>query len=147
MPSFHYSGRDIRGGLVEGSILAANHGAAVSQLQQSDIVVTRLELETESKAKVNVSLQLFKKKVTLDDQVLLTRQLYALTKAGIPIIRAFNGLAESTDNESLAEVLNALADSLIAGSELATAFRQFPKIFTQHFNIEKHKQKNNKGPK
>jgi MSHA biogenesis protein MshG len=33
----------------------------------------------------------------------------------------------------LAEVLNAIADSLVSGSELATAFRQFPKIFSPIF--------------
>lgn len=132
MPDFQYSGRDKSGHLVDGQLTAANQAAAMSQLQGLDIVVTRFsEAEAEAKSiEFNFSRP---KKITLDDQVLLTRQLYALTKAGIPIIRALNGLAESTDNTRLAEVLNAIADSLIAGAELATAFRQFPKIFSPIF--------------
>lgn len=132
MPDFQYSGRNESGQLVDGKLTAANQAAAMSQLQGQKIVITRFsEAEEEVKSiEFNFSRP---KKITLDDQVLLTRQLFALTKAGIPIIRALNGLAESTDNSRLAEVLNAIADSLISGSELATAFRQFPKIFSPIF--------------
>lgn len=132
MPDFQYSGRNESGQLVDGKLTAANQAAAMSQLQGQKIVITRFsEAEEEVKSiEFNFSRP---RKITLDDQVLLTRQLFALTKAGIPIIRALNGLAESTDNSRLAEVLNAIADSLISGSELATAFRQFPKIFSPIF--------------
>jgi MSHA biogenesis protein MshG len=132
MPDYQYSGRDSSGQQVTGKLSAANQAAAMSQLQPKNIIITALEEAAAEKKGIEISL-LGKKKITLDDQVLLTRQLYALTKAGIPIIRALNGLAESSDNSRLSEVLNAIADSLIAGSELATAFRQFPKIFSPIF--------------
>jgi MSHA biogenesis protein MshG len=132
MPDYQYSGRDSGGQQVNGQLVAVSQAAAMSQLQAKKIIITGLK-ETIAKPKsVEFSFSI-KKKISLDDQVLLTRQLYALTKAGIPIIRALNGLAESTDNDRLAEVLNAVADSLTSGSELATAFRQFPKIFSPIF--------------
>ncbi len=132
MPEFQYSGRDASGQLVNGTLSAANQAAAMSSLQSKHIIITRfVEAEAETKG-IEFSFAPTKK-ITLDDQVLLTRQLYALAKAGIPIIRALNGLAESTDNPRLAEVLEAIAESLISGSELATAFRQFPKIFSPIF--------------
>jgi MSHA biogenesis protein MshG len=132
MPDYQYSGRGSGGQQVSGQLVAVSQAAAMSQLQAKKIIITGLK-ETIAKPKsVEFSFSI-KKKITLDDQVLLTRQLYALTKAGIPIIRALNGLAESTDNDRLAEVLNAVADSLTSGSELATAFRQFPKIFSPIF--------------
>lgn len=132
MADFHYTGRDVHGSLVEGEITAATHSAAVTQLQLGKIIITRLETAAINAPSKNIKFG-FKSKVSIDDQVLLTRQLYALTKAGIPIIRALNGLAESTDNTRLAEILNAIADSLVAGTELATAFRQFPKTFSSIF--------------
>jgi MSHA biogenesis protein MshG len=111
MPDYQYSGRDSGGQQVNGQLVAVSQAAAMSQLQAKKIIITGLK-ETIAKPKsVEFSFSI-KKKITLDDQVLLTRQLYALTKAGIPIIRALNGLAESTDNDRLAEVLNAVADSL-----------------------------------
>lgn len=132
MAIFHYTGRDARGAFVEGDVSASNHGAAIAQLQNEKIVITRLDAAVILAPRSDIKIG-FKKKVTLDDQVLLTRQLYALTKAGIPITRAVTGLAESTENCSLAEMLNGIADSLIAGSELANAFRQYPKTFSPIF--------------
>jgi len=134
MLNFQYSGRDIQGTLVEGSLQASSQDAAISHLQSKKITIVRLVTEVSSPDRKNINISFsFKKKITLDDKVLLTRQLYALTKAGIPIIRALHGLAESTDNQHLSGVLNDIADSLVSGSELATAFRQFPKIFSPIF--------------
>jgi len=132
MPEYQYTGRNTSGEQITGTLTAASQASAMNQLQQKQLVITRLIEAVEEKKPLEFSLKP-KRKITLDDQVLLTRQLYALTKAGIPIIRALNGLAESTDNSTLAEVLNAIADTLISGSELATAFRQFPKIFSPIF--------------
>jgi MSHA biogenesis protein MshG len=132
MSDFKYTGRDSTGQQVSGELEAVSRGAAISQLQLKKIILTSLIEETLEPKSIEFSFTP-KKKITLDDQVLLTRQLYALAKAGIPIIRALNGLAESSDNEQLSEVLNAVAVSLVSGSELATAFRQFPKIFSPIF--------------
>jgi MSHA biogenesis protein MshG len=132
MSDFKYTGRDSTGQQVSGELEAVSRGAAISQLQLKKIILTSLIEQTLEPKSIEFSFTP-KKKITLDDQVLLTRQLYALAKAGIPIIRALNGLAESSDNEQLSEVLNAVAVSLVSGSELATAFRQFPKIFSPIF--------------
>lgn len=132
MPDFEYTGRDSAGQQISGQLEASSQAAAMSQLQLKKIILTSLAEKTLESKGVEFSFTI-KRKITLDDQVLLTRQLYALTKAGIPIIRALNGLAESSDNARLSEVLNAIATSLISGTELATAFRQFPKIFSPIF--------------
>lgn len=132
MPDFKYVGRDSTGQQISGELEAVSQAAAMSQLQLKKIIITSLAEQVLESKGIEFSFRP-KRKITLDDQVLLTRQLYALTKAGIPIIRALNGLAESSENRRLAEVLNAIATSLISGSELATAFRQFPKIFSPIF--------------
>jgi MSHA biogenesis protein MshG len=132
MPDYQYTGRDSNGQKVTGQLVAANQAAAMSQLQTKNIIITGIAAAISETKSVDFSFSV-KKKISLDDQVLLTRQLYALTKAGIPIIRALNGLAESTDHPELAKVLNSVAGSLTSGAELATAFRQFPKIFSPIF--------------
>ena len=132
MPEFQYTGRDSSGNKISNTVIAASKDAAQSMLQGQKIIITELFEVIEKNKSFEISF-IKKRKITLDDQVLLTRQLYALTKAGIPIIRALNGLAESTDNTTLAEILDSVADSLVSGSELATAFRQFPRIFSPIF--------------
>jgi MSHA biogenesis protein MshG len=132
MPDFKYTGRDNEGQKISGQLEASTQVIAMNQLQLRKIIITSLVEETLESKGINFSFTL-KIKILLDDQVLLTRQLYALTKAGIPIIRALNGLAESSDNPRLSEVLNSIATSLVSGSELSIAFRQFPKIFSPIF--------------
>lgn len=132
MPEFQYSGRDSSGSKINNVVIASSKDVAQNILQDQKIIITELHEVIERGESFKFSL-VRKRKITLDDQVLLTRQLYALTKAGIPIIRALNGLAESSDHSSLARILESVANSLVAGSELATAFRQFPKIFSPIF--------------
>jgi MSHA biogenesis protein MshG len=129
---FVYTGRDTQGNKVDGSLSAVSTTAAVTTLQERGIVVTGLDEKTTNTAvnKDKKSTKLFKDKVSSDELILFTRQLYALTKAGIPIIRALNGLAESSNNEALKDLLRGISDSLINGSDLSTAFRQYPKVFS-----------------
>src|SRR5690606_39301078 len=49
--------------------------------------------------------KLRRKRVDLDELIIYTRQMYSLTKAGVPIIRAIGGLAESNRNLYFREVL------------------------------------------
>ena len=131
---FVYKGRDAEGQAVSGNISASNRQAAMSSLQGKKIILTSLTEAEEKKESRDLDLDfLTNKKISLDDLVLLTRQLYALTKAGIPIIRALNGLAESTDHKRLSEILTGVADQLVSGSDLATSFRQYPETFSPIF--------------
>lgn len=129
---FIYKGRDSQGNKVDGSLSAASASAAVTTLQERGIVVVGLDEKKASAAgaKEKKAIKLFRDKVSSDELILFTRQLYALTKAGIPIIRALNGLAESSNNQALQDLLRGISDALISGSDLSTAFRQYPKVFS-----------------
>lgn len=126
---FSYRGRDTSGNKVEGIISSANANSALSSLQQRGITVVGLD-EQQQPATERKPLRLFEETIKPDELILLTRQLYALTRAGIPIVRALNGLAESSHNGAIKQVLRGISDALIAGSDLAGAFRQFPEHFS-----------------
>ena len=132
MAEFTYRGRDENGRLVSGKISAGSSQGAVENLQSQRVVVLALEeLKKVRTEKSSLSLRsVFPQKISDDDLILFTRQLYALTKAGIPILRAMNGLAESSNNEALSTVLADISQSLISGSDLSGAFRRHPKVFS-----------------
>jgi MSHA biogenesis protein MshG len=67
------------------------------------------------------------------DVMLFSRQMFALLKAGVPIMRALAGLQQSTRNSSLAEVIGDLRTSLDAGRELSAAMRGHPKVFSPFY--------------
>tara|TARA_R110001583_G_scaffold76956_1_gene210074 strand:+ start:322 stop:1545 length:1224 start_codon:yes stop_codon:yes gene_type:complete len=130
MAAFVYRGRDVDGKAVDGQLSASNRDSAASQLLQRGVTPVSIIEKADDEKKSGFNIQLTKPKVSTDELILLTRQLYALTKAGIPIIRALNGLGESSTNPRLKETLASLAQSLVSGSDLASAFRQHPDLFS-----------------
>lgn len=127
---FIYQGRDSNGKKVEGDISSANENAALSMLQQQGITVVGLSPGIKKQPTVSKPITLFEEKIKADELILLTRQLHALTKAGIPIVRALTGLSESSHNTKIKEILDGVAAALIEGSDLASAFRKYPEVFS-----------------
>jgi len=129
MAIFEYRGRDTSGSAIEGTLQAGSRDLAVSQLMQKGITPLKIQQKREIATKDGKSVTR-SKRISSEELILFTRQLYALTKAGVPIIRALNGLSESANNEQLKTVLQDLSEQLVAGSDLASAFRRHPRLFT-----------------
>jgi MSHA biogenesis protein MshG len=135
MPLFTYKGRDAQGVAVSGEQDAANKSAAAAELLKKGIIPLTVEEHTDKGTgkDIKLNIKLFKKKVGLDELIIFCRQMYALTKSGIPIIRAMRGLADSTTSEELRETLNLVASRLESGQTLATSMNAFPEIFDNLF--------------
>jgi len=105
-----------------------------SQLQSSGIIPIDI---TTAKASVSVEQQLKqllpKRRPTLDDLIFFSRQLHTLLKAGVPIIRAFTGLAENVRNPHFGEILRDIATQLESGRDLASSLAKHPAIFNNLF--------------
>jgi MSHA biogenesis protein MshG len=67
------------------------------------------------------------------DLVLFSRQMYSITKSGLPLLRGLRGLAESTHNQQLRETLHDVLQSLESGRDLAGSLAQHPTIFPPLF--------------
>jgi len=135
MPAFAYRGRDARGGLVSGKLDGADSGAVADQLLA--IGVTPVEIEPTG-ASADLAAPEWWRRLTAPpisevDVMLFSRQMYALLKAGVPILRALSGLQQSTTNRSLAEVIGDLRLNLDAGRELSAAMRNHPKVFSPFY--------------
>ena len=73
------------------------------------------------------------KALGLTDLILFTRQMYSLSKAGVPVIRAIQSLKTSTRNKALASALGDITKSLESGLSLSQAFGKHPRIFDTLF--------------
>ena len=137
MAEFSYRGRAAGGQLVEGSLYSTNRSAALRQLRQQNIIATQLEEITNTAAtKSQLSLDKmpsFGRAVSLDELIMFARQMYALTRAGIPLVRAINGLADASRSPRLSEVLHEVTRNLTQGTTLSGAFRAHPKVFDELF--------------
>ncbi len=71
--------------------------------------------------------------VKLDELIVFCRQMYALMKSGVPILRAINGLAESANSPKLKAALEEVGSHLEGGFSLSSAMNQLAKIFPPLF--------------
>src|SRR5690606_26219350 len=69
----------------------------------------------------------------IDDLLLFSRQMYSLTKAGVPLVRGLRGLADTTRNPRLREAIYSVVESLESGRELAGSLARHPRIFSTLF--------------
>lgn len=135
MPIFQYTGRNNQGQAVNGDIEANSVDAVATQLLNTG--VTPINITQSEKAQItnnNLNFDFSKnKKPTLDDLTLFSRQMYTLMRAGVPIIRAITGLADTTRNHVLRKTLHSVRSNIEGGHELSTALAQYPDIFSHLF--------------
>lgn len=129
MPFFLYQARDSKGNLIKGQVEAPNVNAAADVLLARQETPVKITL-TEEDQNRDVFGDMFNR-VKVDDLVVLSRQMYSLTKSGIPLIRAIVGLSDTTSNKTLKRVLRDVANQLERGRSLSAAFSSHPKVFPQ----------------
>lgn len=134
MPGFDWRGRNPRGELVTGHVEAEASDAVATQLMNSGI--TPIEIREGAPATDRLAAwrrSLGANKPTADDLILFSRQMYTLTKAGVPLIRGLSGLAGSTRNPVLKEAIEETVEALESGRELSAALAQHPKVFSSMY--------------
>ena len=134
MPNFAYTARDQQGAAVQGELEAASEQLVAEKLLRSGVTPIRIAPAKAARdARRDRRFSLTQPKVSLDEIVMLSRQLRTLTKAGVPILRGLQGLAETTTNPTLSEALTDVHRQLQGGRELNAALARHPKVFMPMF--------------
>lgn len=137
MAVFTYKGRNNKGEQVTGSLEAASAELVAEQLSRQQIIPVAIEESKKgakkSAANIDIGELLGFNQVSLDDLIVLCRQMHALMRSGVPILRAINGLAESTSSQKLQDVLAEVGSHLEGGYALSSALNQHPKVFSSLF--------------
>jgi len=131
MPNYTYTGRGGNGQLIDGEIEGSNNSAVAGLLM--DRGVTPIDI-VEKKARIDLIDTLNEKlglyKISIEEQLMFTRQMGGLLKAGIPITRAISGILESIENPLLIKALLDIQDQLESGRSLSIACARHPKVFS-----------------
>lgn len=134
MAKFQFQGRDSKGAAIEGVLDVASANLAAAELLKKGITPIKITPQAEKSAGVgSINIQIFKPKVNLDELIIFCRQMNALTRAGIPIIRAMKGLADSTNSELLKETLVDVSRRLESGINLASSMQVHSNVFSELF--------------
>lgn len=131
MPFYYYKGRNQAGEIVENRVESGSADALASRLLSDGITPIKIDEQIAAVPKSKARFRLFNRGETkLPDLIMFSRQMYSLTKAGVPIIRAITSLAETTQSQELADALRHVVDDLSGGIELAAALGNQGHVFT-----------------
>jgi len=136
MASFKYMGRHFDGSQAEGTIVAGSSAAVADLLARKNITPISINIiNTSEDSGLNVDLNdIFGfSKVSLAELIVFCRQMYALMRSGVPILRAINGMVESTNSKVLEKALVDIGSQLEGGYALSSALNQHKKIFGKLF--------------
>ncbi len=134
MPNFAYKGRDAAGAAVRGVLDGANPGAVADALVLRGLTPLEIRPVAAQGARWGIDWSNWRSGgVQLVEVMMFSRQIHALLKAGVPIMRALAGLQESAGHPAMAKILGVVREALDSGRELSAALAQFPKVFTPFY--------------
>ena len=136
MASFNYTGRNASGSQVKDSFEAANVDVAAEKIFKKGITPISINAAKESNgsgANIDISEFLSNGRVSLEELIIFCRQMYALMRAGVPILRAINGMVESANSATLKKALTDIGKQLEGGYTFSSALNHHPKIFDHLF--------------
>ncbi|HEX5421814.1 MAG TPA: type II secretion system F family protein [Gammaproteobacteria bacterium] len=134
MPAYRYKGRTTRGEAVTGVLDSESAEALANRLFERGI--TPVEIQ-EAVGSQDVIGDLWRRfggaRPKLTDLILFSRQMHAITKAGLPLLAGMKSLAASTPNTALRTALEAVIESLQTGRDLASSLARSPGIFSKFY--------------
>lgn len=120
-----YKGKSRDGKTVEGEITGVTTAMVKAQLRKQGIQPRTVRKKPKP---------LFgAKKIKPAHIATFTRQLATMTKAGVPLVQAFEIVAEGEANPTMRELIQKIHSNVSAGSGFAVALRAHPKYFDDLF--------------
>ena len=134
MATFEYRGRSADGSAATGRLEGLNKADIAAQLADQGIIPVKVELvekaEDAGATKESLGSKALFQRVSIDELIMLSRQLSSLTRAGVPITSGMRGLANTVSNHLLTSALTQIADDLERGNSLSTTMAKHPKLFS-----------------
>jgi type IV pilus assembly protein PilC len=125
--TYVYKGTDKKGNKIQGEVNGASQAIVKAHLLKQGIIAKSVT----KKAK-----PLFgggKKAIKPADIAVFSRQMATMMKAGVPLVQAFDIVADGLENPSLRDLVFAIRDDVASGSGFAPSLRKHPKYFDDLF--------------
>ena len=124
---FVWSGIDRNGRKSTGELLASSAAIARVQLRKQGVAAKTV------KKKPKALFSLGAKPIKAADIAIFTRQLATMMKAGVPLVQAFDIVAEGTDHEKMRELITTIRTDVASGTGLAGSLAKHPLHFDDLF--------------
>jgi type IV pilus assembly protein PilC len=136
MPYYTYIARNPQGKMITGRTEAATQAMVVKILKDQGLTPTSIQVggQVGADAKAQGRKEKVKRgRVTIDDLVLISRQLATMIRAGLPLVEVLNILGEQVEKLALKNVLRQVERDVQAGSSFFEALARHPRVFNSFF--------------
>ncbi len=131
MPQFSYTARDKSGAIEKGTMSASDRQAATASLMEKGITPLLVkETVGGTGVKKELSIPFLKKKVSLNDKVIFSRQFSTMINAGVPIVQSLAILREQATSSFFQKVIAECSKKVEGGSTLSSALAEHPTVFS-----------------
>lgn len=124
---FVWNGRDRSGRRAKGEVLATSAAIARVQLRKQGIAAKSV------RKKPKPLIAMGTQKILPADIAVFTRQLATMTKAGVPLVQAFDIVGEGTEHKNMRELIHALRTDVSSGNGLASSLAKQHPLFDELF--------------
>lgn len=121
---FEWEGKDSKGNKQKGLVSAPSMDMVKAKLRRQGIVSPKVKKKKASKGGG---------KITPGDIAIFARQLTTMMTAGVPMVQAFEIVANGMDNKAMREMVSDVKAEIEGGSNLTAALRKHPQHFDELF--------------
>lgn len=133
MPHYQYLGRNADGSKASGSVDAPSEEMAAEALLSQGVIPTAIVAKKSANSS-NIDWKAWlTPAVPLEILVIFCRQMYSLTKAGVPLLRSMRGLTQNCTNKQLQQALEEVTSELTNGRGLSAAMQMHSHVFSPLF--------------
>lgn len=133
MPYFAYKGRNATGELVSGVLESADSTAVATQLFASGVTPVEIGATDAPRKPGPGWFGAIGGKVDPTEVMLFSRQMHALLKAGVPIMRALGGLQDSSVNPVFKDAIRQVREGLDGGHDLSASLGRLKHVFNPFY--------------
>lgn len=124
---FLWQGTDKQGRKTKGEINSTNPAIAKAELRRQGIVATKVRKKSQGFSFGGGG------SVKPADIALFTRQMSTMMRAGVPLVQAFDIVADGLDKAKVTELVKAVRNDVASGSSFAASLRKHPAHFDDLF--------------
>lgn len=126
--TFVWEGTDKQGRKTKGEIASINPNIAKAELRRQGINATRVKKKTRSLLSGGKG-----PSIKPADIALFTRQMATMMRAGVPLVQAFEIVADGVDKPRLTDLIKEIRNDVAGGSNFGQALRKHPLYFDDLF--------------
>ena len=138
MPYYKYRAKDKYGNITENELFAVDSDAVATKLAKEFLTPISIKEFTKKNVKKKANLnqlfeEIFVPKLKVDDLILFSKQMHAMLRAGVPILRSLKAILGVTKAKRMQQILKDAVEGLEKGKSLSKSIEDHVSVLPTLF--------------